>query len=164
MLCRNVLLNLHVFVFLTVFFLFSCNWYLAHSVVVREDAWYDYNFLKFTDTWFETQDVVYPGNVPCALEKKVYSSALGWNVLKISMSYISSNISFKSEWTPGVGDGLGGLVCCDSWGHKESGTTEWLNWTELNLDVPWSAQTQHASNWLSLPFKSVLCFFTYGTS
>ena len=37
-----------------------------------------------------------------------------------------------SEWTPGVGDGLGGLVCCDSWGHKESGTTELLNWTELN--------------------------------
>ena len=28
------------------------------------------------------------------------------------------------EWTPGVGDGQGGLVCCDSWGHKESDTTE----------------------------------------
>ena len=36
------------------------------------------------------------------------------------------------EWTPGVGDGQGGLACCDSWGHKESDTTEWLNWTELN--------------------------------
>ena len=39
-----------------------------------------------------------------------------------------------SEWTPGVGDGQGGLTCCDSWGHKESDTTEqlnWLNWTEL---------------------------------
>ena len=35
------------------------------------------------------------------------------------------------EWTPGVGYGQGGLVCCDSWGHKESDTTEWLNWTEL---------------------------------
>ena len=22
------------------------------------------------------------------------------------------------------------LVCCDSWGRKESDTTEWLNWTE----------------------------------
>ena len=32
-------------------------------------------------------------------------------------------------WTPGVGDGRGGLACCDSWGHKESDTTEWLNWT-----------------------------------
>ena len=36
----------------------------------------------------------------------------------------------ESEWTPGVGDGQGGLVCCDSWGSKESNTTEWLNWTE----------------------------------
>ena len=36
------------------------------------------------------------------------------------------------EWTPGVGDGQGGLACCDSWGCKESDTTEWLNWTELN--------------------------------
>ena len=35
-------------------------------------------------------------------------------------------------WTPGVGDGQGGLACCDSWGHKESDTTEQLNWTELD--------------------------------
>ena len=35
----------------------------------------------------------------------------------------------ESEWTLGVGDGQGGLVCCDSWGHKESDTTELLNWT-----------------------------------
>jgi len=34
------------------------------------------------------------------------------------------------EWTPGVGDGQGGLICCDSWGRKESDMTEWLNWTE----------------------------------
>ena len=26
----------------------------------------------------------------------------------------------------------GGLLCCNSWGGKESDTTEWLNWTELN--------------------------------
>ena len=38
----------------------------------------------------------------------------------------------ESEWTPGVGDGQGGLACCDSWGHKGSDTTEQLNWTELN--------------------------------
>ena len=36
-----------------------------------------------------------------------------------------------SEWTPAVGDGQGGLVCCDSWGRKETDTTEWLNWNEL---------------------------------
>ena len=39
----------------------------------------------------------------------------------------------ESEWTLGVGDGQGGLVCCDSWGRKELDTTERLNWTELVL-------------------------------
>ena len=32
-------------------------------------------------------------------------------------------------WTPGVGDGQGGLACCYSWGRKESDTTEQLNRT-----------------------------------
>ena len=35
------------------------------------------------------------------------------------------------EWTPGVGNGQGGLACCCPWGRKESDTTEWLNWTTL---------------------------------
>ena len=44
----------------------------------------------------------------------------------------------ESGWTPGVGDGQGGLACCGSWGRKESNTTERLNWTELNsLWVNW---------------------------
>ena len=33
----------------------------------------------------------------------------------------------ESEKTPGVGDGQGGLACCDSWGWKESDMTEQLN-------------------------------------
>ena len=32
------------------------------------------------------------------------------------------------EWTPGVGDGQGGLECCSPWGRKESDTTEWVDW------------------------------------
>ena len=44
----------------------------------------------------------------------------------------------ESEWTLGVGDGQGGLACCNSWGRKESDTTEWLNWTELSTLV-WDA-------------------------
>ena len=35
------------------------------------------------------------------------------------------------EWTPGVGDGQGGLAYCNSWGRKESDRTEGLSWTEL---------------------------------
>ena len=30
-------------------------------------------------------------------------------------------------WTPGVGDGQGGLACCGSWGRKELDMTERLN-------------------------------------
>ena len=39
----------------------------------------------------------------------------------------------ESGWTPGVGDGQGGLACCDSWGCKELDMTKWLNWAELIL-------------------------------
>ena len=45
----------------------------------------------------------------------------------------------ESEWTPGVGDGQGDLACCDSWGCKESDTTEQLNWTELNWIPKWDS-------------------------
>ena len=34
-------------------------------------------------------------------------------------------------WTPGAGDGQGGLACCSSWGYKESDTTEQMNQNEL---------------------------------
>ena len=37
------------------------------------------------------------------------------------------------EWPPGVGDGQGGLACCNSWGCKESDTAEQLNWTEFGF-------------------------------
>ena len=36
-------------------------------------------------------------------------------------------------WTPGVGDGQGGLACCSPWGRKESDMSERLNWTEHDL-------------------------------
>ena len=36
-------------------------------------------------------------------------------------------------WTPGDGDGQGGLKCCGSRGCKESDTTERLNWTDWSL-------------------------------
>ena len=39
------------------------------------------------------------------------------------------------ERTPGVGDGQGGLVCCNSWGCKELDTTERLNYPGLDACV-----------------------------
>ena len=35
---------------------------------------------------------------------------------------------YELQQAPGVGDGQGSLACCSPWGHKESDTTEWLNW------------------------------------
>ena len=46
----------------------------------------------------------------------------------------------ESEWTPGDGDGQGGLPCCNSWGCKESDTTEWVKWTELNWMYLWNLE------------------------
>ena len=37
----------------------------------------------------------------------------------------------ESQWTPGVGDGQGGLACCNSWDCKELDTTERLIWSDL---------------------------------
>ena len=60
----------------------------------------------------------------------------------------------ESEWTLGVGDGQGGLMCCNSRGCKELDTTEWLNWTELNwcqfypclIFHPWKVKRTMASS------------------
>ena len=59
----------------------------------------------------------------------------------------------ESEWTPGVGDGQGGLACCNSWGREESATTERLNWTELNV------------RWIEAIYSrvSTICYFEYKT-
>ena len=45
----------------------------------------------------------------------------------------------ESEWTLGVGDGQGGLACCDSWCHKELDMTEWVIWSDLIWSLPWRA-------------------------
>ena len=39
----------------------------------------------------------------------------------------------ESQWTPGVGDGQGGLACWDSWGRKKSDTTERLIWSDATV-------------------------------
>ena len=39
----------------------------------------------------------------------------------------------ESEWTPGVGDGQGGLACCNSLGRKESDMTERLISSDLKI-------------------------------
>ena len=60
------------------------------------------------------------------------------------------------EWTPRIGDGQGGLVCCSSWGGKESNTTEQLNWTELNR-YKWGFNFR--SVWLGILSKTTSTVF-----
>ena len=55
------------------------------------------------------------------------------------------------EWTPGVVDGQGGLACCDSCGHKESDTTEQLNWTETDAWSNWGFFKVKTEYWI-FPF------------
>ena len=76
------------------------------------------------------------------------------------------------EWTPGVGDGRGGLMCCDSWGHKDGQV--WatkLNWTEDSYKL-WMMITvrkirilEHHNhfNCETLPtrFLSVYCLYVF---
>jgi len=69
-------------------------------------------------------------------------------------------------WTPGVGVGEGGLVCCSPWGHKESDTTEQLNWTDdlkcIKPKFQWSLSIRHlklnvSRNLISYPV-TLACF------
>jgi len=63
----------------------------------------------------------------------------------------------ESQWTPGVGDGQGGLVCCDSWGRKESDTTEKLNWTEPSLHIDDPQKPLSSWGWFKVLAFLLLC-------
>ena len=66
----------------------------SHGIVVREDAWYDFNFLKLTKVWFVTQDVVYPGECSmCTWEECVFFCI--WMKSPEDIK-VSSNVSFKT--------------------------------------------------------------------
>ena len=70
----------------------------------------------------------------------------------------------ESEWTLGVGDGQGGLACSDSWGHKQSDTTEWLNWTDANILCIYPKLRLQGSQGSHLPQGSASWLRTYLTN
>ena len=79
----------------------------------------------------------------------------GWMVSPTQWTWV--------RWTLGVGDGQGGLACCNSWGRKEWDMTEWLNWTELktcwennwyNCQKLVISYPQNRSWWFLLKYKA----------
>ena len=76
--------------------------------------------------------VLWPPHVKSWLIGKDSDAGRGWGKRRRGRQKMHHWLDRReSEWTLGVGDGQGGLACCDSWGRKESDTTERLNWTEL---------------------------------
>ena len=53
-------------------------------------------------------------------EKGTTVDEMGWMASPTQWTWVWVNLE--------VGDGQGGLACCSPWGHKESDTTEQLNW------------------------------------
>ena len=75
-----------------------------------------------------------------SLEKTLMLGAIGgrrrrgWQRMRW-LDGVTDSMGHESEWTSGVGDGQGGLACCDSWGRKESDTTEWLISSDSQSDA-----------------------------
>ena len=67
-------------------------------------------------------------------EKRTTEDEIGWMASPTQWTWVSVNFR--------VGDGQGGLVCCDSWGLKESDTTEQLNWT-FSCILLWLPHTEY---------------------
>ena len=94
-------------------------------------------FIESTDAEAETQ-ILWPSDAKSWLIWKDPDAGKDWGHEKRTtedemVGWHQQLNGHWFEWTPGVGDGQGGLACCSSWDHKESGTTERLNWTELFL-------------------------------
>ena len=138
--------------------------YLSHH---RAPSWAPYAIQRFP-----TSSEISPG---CSLEglmlklKLQYFGQLMWRVDSLEktlmlggiwgrrrrgrqrmrwLNGITDSMDIEFEWTPGVGDGQGGLACCDSWGRKESDTTEQLNWTESGKQCYFLGLQNHCRPWL----------------
>ena len=63
--------------------------------MVREDTWYDFNLLIFTENFSMALHIL--ENIPHALEKHVYSTVVGWSVLWMSVGSSWFIVMLKSS-------------------------------------------------------------------
>ena len=93
-------------------------------------------FIEKTDVEAETP-VLWPPHVKSWLIRKFSDAGRDWGqeekgTTEDEMAGWHHRLDgHEFVWTPGVGDGQGGLACCDSWGCKKSDTTERLIWSDL---------------------------------
>ena len=94
-------------------------------------------FTGRTDTKAETP-ILWPPHAKSWLTEKDSDAGRDWEqeekgTTEDEMAGLNHRLDgHEFEWTPGAGDGQGGLACCDSWGCKELDMTDW---TELMLQV-----------------------------
>ena len=99
-----------------------------------------WDFFRRNDAKAETH-VLWPPHVKSWLIGKDSDAGRNWGQEEKGMTEDEMAVwhhwldGHESEWTPGVGDGQGGLVCCDSWGCKELDMTEWLIWSDLMFNI-----------------------------
>ena len=92
-------------------------------------------FTGRTDAEAETP-ILWPPNAKNWLIRKDPDAGKDWSREEKGMTedeMVGWHHQFKGhkfEYSPGVGDGQGGLACCRPWHRKESDTTKQLNWTE----------------------------------
>ena len=78
----------------------------------------------------------------------------GWQRMRW-LDGITDSMDVSLSEVQEFGDGQGSLACCNSWGRKESDTTERLNWTE---PVCWAVTRWHCMKWWHIfsPYSSFL--------
>ena len=96
----------------------------------RDQSWV---FIGRTDAETEAP-ILWPPDMKCWLFGKDPESGKDWGQQEKGMTgdeMVGRHHWLNGHefwWTPGVDDGQGGLVCCGSWGCKESDKTKQLNW------------------------------------
>ena len=89
-------------------------------------------FIRRTDVEAETP-ILWPLDAKSWLIWKYPDSGEVWRDEIVGWHHQLDGHEFG--WTPGAGDGQGGLSCCSPWGCKESDMTERLNWTERTFRI-----------------------------